>query len=150
VCKAVGAIWRYSSRLNSNSENGDWALLGVRRVYAKRSPTEGKLILVDRLWPRGLRKSTNNIDLWLKDVAPSNELRKWFEHDPSKWEEFKRRYWDEIKNSKKFAELVELVKKEDVTFVYAAKDEQYNNAVALAEFVKKELEGEQAKEQAKE
>ena len=98
-----------------------------------------------------MRKSTNNIDLWLKDVAPSNELRKWFGHDPNKWEEFKRRYWDEIKNSKKFAELLELVKKEDVTFVYAAKDEQYNNAVALAEFVKKELENKQAEsKQAKE
>ncbi len=113
--------------------------MGVRRVYEKRSPTEGTLVLVDRLWPRGLRKDTNQVDVWLKDVAPSNELRKWFAHDPNKWEEFKKRYWEELKNNKKFYDLVELVKKEDVTFVYAAKDTEHNNAVALAEFVKKAI-----------
>jgi uncharacterized protein YeaO (DUF488 family) len=120
--------------------NGGLLLLGVRRVYEKRKPTDGKLILVDRLWPRGLRKSTNEVDVWLKDVAPSNELRKWFAHDPSKWEEFKKRYREELKNNKKFKDLVEMVKNEDVTLVYAAKDTEHNNAVALAEFIKEELE----------
>ncbi|MEM4034644.1 MAG: DUF488 domain-containing protein [Candidatus Micrarchaeaceae archaeon] len=115
-------------------------LLGIRRVYEKRSPTDGKLILVDRLWPRGLRKSTNQVDLWLKDVAPSNELRKWFAHDPSKWEEFKKRYWQELNNNAKFKELVKSVKNEDVTLVYAARDTEHNDAVALAEFIKQELE----------
>ncbi|MEM0074492.1 MAG: DUF488 domain-containing protein, partial [Candidatus Micrarchaeaceae archaeon] len=113
-------------------------LLGIRRVYEKRSPTDGKLILVDRLWPRGLRKSTNQVDLWLKDVAPSNELRKWFAHDPSKWEEFKKRYWQELNNNAKFKELVKSVKNEDVTLVYAARDTEHNDAVALAEFIKQE------------
>jgi len=126
-----------SGVISSRLIQGDLALLGVRRVYEKRNPTEGTLILVDRLWPRGLRKDTNQVDVWLKDVAPSNELRKWFAHDPSKWEEFKARYWDELKNNKKFYDLVETVKKDDVTFVYAAKDTEHNNAVALAEFVKK-------------
>ncbi len=118
---------------------GGWALVGIKRVYEKRSPTDGKLILVDRLWPRGLRKDTNEVDVWLKDVAPSNELRKWFAHDPSKWEEFKRRYWQELQGNKKFNELVEMVKNEDITLVYASKDEKHNNAVALAEFINQEL-----------
>ncbi len=106
-------------------------LLGIKRVYDKASISDGKRILIDRLWPRGVKKSTANIDFWLKDVAPSDELRKWFDHDPEKWEEFKRRYEDELKSNKAFEELKKLVHENDVTLIYAAKDEKYNNAQVL-------------------
>lgn len=114
-------------------------LLGVKRVYDRREITEGKCILVDRLWPRGVKKSTQNVDAWMKDVAPSNELRKWFSHEPSKWEEFKRRYKAELKGNNDFDELADMAKKIDITLVYSAKDIQYNNAVALAEFIKEKI-----------
>ncbi|MDE1804853.1 MAG: DUF488 domain-containing protein [Candidatus Micrarchaeota archaeon] len=114
-------------------------LAGVKRIYEKPDITDGQRVLVDRLWPRGVKKSTSNIDIWLKDVAPSNELRKWFAHDPEKWEEFKKRYRKEIEGTKAFAELLKLVKASDVTFVFAAKDVEHNNAVALAEFVGEKL-----------
>jgi uncharacterized protein YeaO (DUF488 family) len=114
-------------------------LLGVKRVYEKRTPADGKRILVDRLWPRGVKKGAQNLDLWMREVAPSNELRKWFMHDPAKWKEFKERYRSELKGNRKFEELVDMVKKSDVTFVYSAKDTEHNNAVALAEFVKEAL-----------
>ncbi|MEM3781869.1 MAG: DUF488 family protein, partial [Candidatus Micrarchaeaceae archaeon] len=84
--------------------------------------------------------STNQVDLWLKDVAPSNELRKWFAHEPAKWEEFKSRYWKELEGNAKFKELLRLVKEEDVTLVYAARDTEHNDAVALEQFIKRELE----------
>ena len=111
-------------------------LLGVKRVYEKRDLTDGKRVLVDRLWPRGVKKGTQNLDLWMKDVAPSNDLRKWFAHDPDKWDEFRERYRAELRGNKKFDELVEMVKKTDVTFVYSAKDTEHNDAVALAEFIR--------------
>ncbi len=114
-------------------------LLGVKRVYEKRDITDGKRILVDRLWPRGVKKSTQNVDMWLKEVSPSDELRKWFSHEPEKWEEFKSRYRKELMGNKKFEELVEMVKKNDITLIYSAKDTLYNNAVALAEFIKEKL-----------
>lgn len=114
-------------------------LVGVRRIYEKRELTDGKRILVDRLWPRGVKKSTNNLDAWMKEIAPSNELRKWFSHDPAKWEEFKTRYRKELEGNRKFSELVEMAKKSDITLVYSAKDIEHNNAVALAEFVNEAL-----------
>ena len=94
---------------------------------------------MDRLWPRGVKKSTSNIDLWLKEVAPSDSLRKWFSHDPEKWEEFKDRYRKELDGTRPFLELIEMLKKTDVTFIYASADTEYNNAVALAEFVGEKL-----------
>ncbi|MDE1828556.1 MAG: DUF488 domain-containing protein [Candidatus Micrarchaeota archaeon] len=114
-------------------------LTGVKRIYEKPVITDGKRVLVDRLWPRGVKKSTSNIDLWLKEVAPSDSLRKWFSHDPEKWEEFKDRYRKELDGTRPFLELIEMVKKTDVTFIYASADTEYNNAVALAEFVREKL-----------
>lgn len=116
-------------------------LLGVKRVYERRAITDGKRILVDGLWPRGVKKSTQNLDAWMKDVAPSNELRKWFAHEPGKWEEFKERYRKELSGNKKFGELAEMVKKTDITLIYSAKDTEHNNAVALAEFLKEKIGG---------
>ncbi|MDE1874358.1 MAG: DUF488 domain-containing protein [Candidatus Micrarchaeota archaeon] len=114
-------------------------LLGVKRVYEKRELADGKRILVDRLWPRGVKRSTQNLDDWMRDVAPSDELRKWFAHDPEKWEEFKKRYKEELRGNKKFYELVDMARKSDITLVYSATDTEHNNAVALSEFVQEAI-----------
>ena len=110
-------------------------LVGIKRIYDKASITDGKRVFVDRLWPRGVKKSTANIDLWMKDVAPSNELRMWFNHDPKKWEGFKTKYTKELEHNKHAAELMKLVDKSDVTLLYATKDTEHNNAVVLSEFI---------------
>jgi uncharacterized protein YeaO (DUF488 family) len=93
-------------------------------------------VLVDRLWPRGLTKEKASINLWLKDLAPSTELRQWFGHDPSKWQEFKQRYLHELKENKEQLQLLEQeIKKGPVTLIYAAKDTEHNEAVVLQEFL---------------
>ena len=108
--------------------------LKLKRVYEAPHKDDGTRILVDRLWPRGLTKEKAKVDLWLKEIAPSTELRKWFGHDPSRWEEFKIRYLSELKG--KF-EQIRLLKKElekgVVTLVYGAKDEEHNEARVLQE-----------------
>ena len=106
----------------------------IKRVYEQPSHEDGKRILVDRLWPRGLSKEKASVDLWLKDIAPSTELRKWFDHDPSKWAEFKQRYLHELKdNSEAVQVLKDELKQGQVTLVYAAKDEEHNDALVLQE-----------------
>jgi uncharacterized protein YeaO (DUF488 family) len=106
----------------------------IKRAYEQPTPEDGTRILVDRLWPRGLTKEKARVDLWLKEIAPSTELRKWFGHDPARWIEFKRRYRAELKQNKDLvAHLKAEVKKGPVTLVYGAKDEQHNDAVALLE-----------------
>lgn len=106
----------------------------IKRVYAEPSSEDGKRILVDRLWPRGLSKEKACVDLWLKDIAPSTELRKWFGHEPSKWSEFKQRYVHELQaNSEAVQTLKAELNKGKVTLVYGAKDEKYNDAVVLQE-----------------
>ena len=108
----------------------------LKRVYEKPSRVDGVRVLVERLWPRGLSKDKAQIDLWLKEAAPSTDLRKWFDHDPIKWEEFKTRYFAELEAQvTSLNDIVERVKKGDVTFVFASKEEQFNNAVALKEFI---------------
>jgi uncharacterized protein YeaO (DUF488 family) len=110
--------------------------LKIKRVYEQPAKGDGKRILVDRLWPRGLTKEKAGIDLWLKDIAPSTELRKWFGHDPGKWKEFKKRYHQELKNNKKQVSILyEELKKRVVTLVYGAKDEQHNEALVLKEWL---------------
>lgn len=104
----------------------------MKRVYLESSREDGKRILVDRLWPRGLTKEKAGIDLWLKDIAPSNELRKWFGHDPDKWTEFRAKYHEELKSH---GEQVALLRHEaahgPITLLYGAKDEEHNEAVVL-------------------
>jgi uncharacterized protein YeaO (DUF488 family) len=106
--------------------------LRIKRVYAEPSREDGKRILVDRLWPRGLTKEKARVDLWPKEVAPSNELRKWFGHDPKRWPEFKQRYIDELKTQ---GEALGLLRKEashgTTTLLYGARDEEHNEAVVL-------------------
>jgi uncharacterized protein YeaO (DUF488 family) len=106
----------------------------IKRVYELPDKHDGRRILVDRLWPRGLTKEKASIDLWLKDIAPSTELRKWFDHDPGRWEEFKERYLDELKgNSEQIQLLKQELDKGIVTLVYGAKDEEHNQAVVIHE-----------------
>lgn len=108
----------------------------IKRVYEKPEKGDGNRILVDRLWPRGLTKEKAEIDLWLKDVAPSTELRKWFGHDPGKWEEFQGRYRKELEDNKEnIAALKAQIKKGLVTLVYGAKDEEHNEALVLKKWL---------------
>lgn len=105
--------------------------VALKRAYDSPSPEDGKRVLVDRLWPRGVSKAEAHIDLWLKDVAPSTDLRKWFAHDPAKWVEFERRYRAELAKNPALEELRELVATHSVTLVYGAKDTEHNQAVVL-------------------
>ncbi|WP_143735927.1 DUF488 domain-containing protein [Methyloprofundus sedimenti] len=106
----------------------------IKRVYELPDKQDGQRILVDRLWPRGLTKEKARVDLWLKDIAPSTELRKWFDHDPDRWHEFKARYLDELKGNQQQIQLLKQeLDKGFVTLVYAAKDERYNQAVVIQE-----------------
>lgn len=107
----------------------------IKRVYDKPEKRDGRRILVDRVWPRGLTKDKASVDLWLKDIAPSTKLRKWFGHDPAKWQEFRKRYTQELKkNTEQVSVLMEELKKGEVTLVYGAKDEDHNQALVIKEF----------------
>jgi uncharacterized protein YeaO (DUF488 family) len=108
----------------------------LKRAYEKSATEDGKRILVERLWPRGLKKTEAKIDEWLKDVAPSTELREWYSHDPSKWIEFKKRYWKELETKKDVVlRLAKESREGKVTFVFGSKEEKLNNANALKEYI---------------
>jgi uncharacterized protein YeaO (DUF488 family) len=109
----------------------------LKRAYESPAKTDGERILVDRLWPRGLLKAEAEIDLWLKDIAPSTELRQWFGHDPEKWSEFKKRYSAELKNNPALSELQARSRQRDITLVYAAKDQLHNQAVVLKQILER-------------
>jgi uncharacterized protein YeaO (DUF488 family) len=116
-------------------------MLKLKRAYEKATKDDGERILVERLWPRGVTKAQAKLDSWLKEIAPSPDLRKWYGHDPEKWEEFRRRYYGELKKRR---DLVDLIKQKGrtgtVTLVYAARDEERNSALALKEFIEKRVE----------
>lgn len=114
-------------------------LIGIKRIYEKPSITDGKRVLVDRLWPRGVKRSTANIDVWMKDIAPSAELRQWFNHSPKRWVEFKKRYRKEMDGNGKIDDIVSIINNNDVTILYAARDRNHNNAVALVSFIRKRI-----------
>jgi uncharacterized protein YeaO (DUF488 family) len=108
----------------------------LKRAYEEPSEADGRRVLVERLWPRGLNKEKAAIDLWLKEVAPSTELRRWFGHDPRKWAEFRKRYRAELEDKGDvITTLRERLKEGPVTFIFAAKNEEHNSAVALKEFL---------------
>lgn len=108
----------------------------IKRVYEEPEATDGKRILVDRLWARGLSKEKARVDLWLKEIAPSTELRHWYGHDPDKWPEFKQRYTAELKANPDAVEaLLQEVQAGLVTLLYSSKEEQLNNAFALKEYI---------------
>ena len=111
-------------------------MIKLKRVYEKPLKEDGFRILVERLWPRGFTKERAAIDLWLKDISPSSELRKWFGHDPARWEEFRNRYWAELTEKKEFsASLKQKSKQGTVTLIYSSSDEKHNSAVALKMFL---------------
>lgn len=110
----------------------------IKRVYERRSRADGYRVLVDALWPRGVAKKDAAIDLWLKEVAPSEKLRRWFAHDPARWTEFRARYFRELDGRKGSLEpLVERARRGRVTLVYGAKEERCNNAAALKEYLER-------------
>ncbi len=109
----------------------------IERIYAEPTPEDGFRVLVDRLWPRGVSKERADLDLWLKDVGPSTELRTWFGHDPARFAEFAERYRAELADSPAFAELRDLCRTHDViTLLYAARDTEHNEAVVLADILR--------------
>lgn len=109
---------------------------GIRRVYAPPGRHEGRRVLVDRVWPRGLSKQDLKDVLWLKDVGPSTGLRKWFGHKPERWEEFRRRYFAELAGNPALKTLEDLARAGPVTLLYGARDETHNQAVALCEYLR--------------
>ncbi len=111
-------------------------MIKIKRIYDPASPQDGKRIYIDRLWPRGMKKEEVKIDEWLKEISPSDDLRKWFGHDPSKYEEFKKRYTKELEEH---SEILEKIKKEakrkTVTLLFSARDEEHNNATVMREIL---------------
>ena len=113
-------------------------MINIKRVYDKAEKTDGTRLLVERLWPRGIKKESLQIENWLKDVGPTTELRKWFSHDPEKWDEFRRRYFAELQaNPDAWKPILTAVRQGTVTLIYSSHDTEHNNAVALREFLKR-------------
>lgn len=112
------------------------AVVRLSRVHDHEPNEAGKTFLVERLWPRGVRKDAVRLDGWLKDVAPSTELRTWFRHDPEKWEEFRRRYAAELDaNHESWRPLMDAIAEGEVTLLYSSRDREHNNAVALRDYL---------------
>jgi len=112
----------------------------LKRVYDTPEKSDGRRILVERLWPRGLTKEKAQADLWAKEIAPSTELRKWYAHDPDKWPEFKTRYAAELDaNPEQVQAILEEIRKGTVTFLFASKEERFNSAVALKEYIERNI-----------
>ncbi len=115
-------------------------MIQTKRVYEPRQRGDGTRLLVERLWPRGIKKEELHAKSWLKEVAPSDELRRWFNHDPKKWIAFKRRYDAELdKKSETWKPILKAARKGSVTFLYSARDTEHNNAVALKAYLEKRL-----------
>ena len=115
-------------------------MIKLKRIYERPEVTDGLRILVDRLWPRGVRRSTANVDIWLRDVGPTDELRKWFAHDPKKWVKFKEKYVKELKENPAFEDLVDLARTNDpMTLLYATQDIRHNQAIVVKSMLEKAL-----------
>lgn len=112
-------------------------MIRIQRIYSGNTGN-GYRVLVDRLWPRGIRKSDADVDVWMKEIAPSNTLRKWFRHDPEKFNEFRKRYTSELNANPEVEKLIQLEKKHGtIILMYAARDEIHNQAVVLKEYLEK-------------
>jgi uncharacterized protein YeaO (DUF488 family) len=115
-------------------------MIKLKRVYEEESPNDGARYLIERLWPRGVRKESLRINAWLKEVGPSTELRKWFSHDPEKWPEFRRRYFVELDHATEaWAPIREAAERGTVTLLYSSHDTEHNNAVALKEYIERKI-----------
>jgi uncharacterized protein YeaO (DUF488 family) len=111
-------------------------MIKLKRAYDPVSPADGRRLLVERLWPRGLSKEKLKLDGWIREVAPTTELRKWFGHDPAKWSQFRARYFRELDSrAESWRSIVSLARRGAVTLVYSSHDEEHNNAVALREYL---------------
>jgi len=112
-------------------------MLKIKRAYQKSDESDGFRVLVDRFWPRGISKSEAQINLWLKEISPSSNLRIWFNHDPNKWLEFQKRYVQELQENQEVVEQLKKIIKihQNITLVYAAKDELHNEAVVLLDYL---------------
>lgn len=116
-------------------------MIRVKRVYAPHTPDDGTRFLVERLWPRGMKKEALPLDGWLKEVAPSDALRRWFGHDPKKWKEFRRRYVTELDDKPAaWRPLLETARRSTVTLLYSARDPDHNSALALKSYLEAKLE----------
>ncbi len=145
----MGRVWR-SDLLSSAVEEfvrkrDDYflkgtAMLKIKRVYEKAEASDGTRFLVERLWPRGMKKEALKMTAWLKDVAPSADLRNWFGHDPLKWSEFQKRYQAELKSrAEAWNPILQAAQQGDVTLLYSAHDSEHNNALALKKFLEKKI-----------
>lgn len=113
-------------------------ILKLKRIYEEASEDDGFRVLVDRLWPRGIKKESAKVDLWVKDLAPTTELRKWFNHDAAKWDEFHRRYCEELVNNEAFHSFLETIGGHPVvTLLFGAKDTAHNNAVVMGDLIQR-------------
>jgi uncharacterized protein YeaO (DUF488 family) len=114
-------------------------MIKMKRIYKSAEENDGYRILVDRLWPRGVSKEKAQLDLWMKDIAPSNNLRKWFNHDPNRWNEFQNKYTEELKDKKDLLKQLKDLEndKSTITLLYGAKNEENNNAIVLSDILKK-------------
>src|SRR5581483_3493730 len=120
----------------SGTRSPESGVIQLKRAYDKAGPEDGRRFLVERLWPRGVKKSNLPLDGWLKDVAPSDALRRWFSHDPVKWNDFQRRYWSELDSRPEaFGFILEAARAGGVTLVYSSRDAEHNNAVALKTYL---------------
>ena len=125
-------------------QESDDKMIKIKRAYQPADEKDGFRILVDRLWPRGISKVKAKLDLWMKDIAPSNSLRQWFNHDPIRWDDFQSKYNEELKDKKEFLKQIKDLEKDKstITLVYGAKDEEHNNAVVLSNVLKDYIESE--------
>ncbi len=115
-------------------------MVKIKRVYEPPEPDDGARFLVDRIWPRGTKRDSLKLDSWLKDVAPSDTLRKWFAHDPAKWDEFRRRYSAELDaKPQSWQDILGIAREGNVTLLYSARETEHNNAVALKEYLERQL-----------
>ena len=111
-------------------------MIQLKRIYDPASSTDGTRFLIERLWPRGIKKDSLRLDGWLKEVGPRHELRRWFSHDPRKWDEFRRRYFSELRqNAQAWAPILQAARNGRVTLLFSSHDTEHNNAVALREFL---------------
>jgi uncharacterized protein YeaO (DUF488 family) len=115
-------------------------MIKVKRVYDPAEPEDGLRFLVDRLWPRGVKRAVLRLDDWLKAVAPSDDLRRWFGHDSARWDEFRRRYFAELDSRREaWQPLLAASRRDDITLLYGASDRQHNNALALKDYLEQQL-----------
>jgi len=140
----VGAICSCAMRLNrpdnqaQSATNCSRYMIQIKRVYDPPKPHDGARFLVERLWPRGMKKEALRIDSWLKQVAPSDALRRWFRHDPAKWDEFRRRYMAELDGKREtWKPILQAARRRNVTLLYSARDLEHNSAVALKAYLEK-------------